>query len=241
VTVCALALGPAAPAWAEQTATLTASFQPERLGAPTAVTFGFAIASPDGAVPPPLDAVDIRYPAGLGLATTGLGVASCEAARLERSGAGACPADSRMGSGDALLRFAIGPQVFEEHASLALVAGPSPDGYLHVLIAATGTRPVAARVVMSTLLGEGALQIAVPAVPSLPEGPDVAIVSVRATLGGALTYYERTHGHTVAYRPRGVGLPARCPHGGFPFSASFTFADGSHASARTSVRCPRRR
>ena len=128
----------------------------------------------------------------------------------------------------------------EESASLALITGPSPDGYLHMLIAATGTQPVAARVLMSTLLDEGALQISVPAVPSLPEGPDVAIVGVHATLGGTLTYYEQRHGHTVAYHPRGVGLPARCPRGGFKFSASFTFADGTHASARTGVRCPRR-
>lgn len=236
----ALALTGAGPAWAGQSATLSASFHPKRLGAPSAVTFAFAIKSADSAVPPPLAAVSIRYPPGLGIATSGLGVASCQASLIERSGAGACPRDSRMGSGSAQLRFAIGPAVSEESASLALIAGPSSSGYLDVLIAATGTQPVAARVVMSTVLDEGALQITVPAVASLPEGPDVAIVGVHATLGGSLTYQEHSHGRTVTYHPRGIGLPARCPAGGFPFRARFTFADGSHASARTTVACPRR-
>ncbi len=235
-----LALLTCTPARATQTAGLSAAFSPERLGAPTAVTFAFTIKSHGGAVPPPLSAVQIRYPAGLGLATNGLGVAACQPARLEQSGPGACPADSRMGGGEAQLRFAVGPEILEETASLALIAGPSTDGYVHMLIAATGTQPVAARVVMSTVLDEGALQISVPAVPSLPEGPDVAIVSVHATLGGKLTYYERRGGRIVAYHPRGIGLPARCPRGGFGFSAGFTFADGSHANARTTVRCPAR-
>ncbi|MGH2865794.1 MAG: hypothetical protein ACRDJX_11180 [Solirubrobacteraceae bacterium] len=231
-------LASASAAWAGQGATLSASFRPERLGDATSVSFAFTIKGPDGAVPSPLDRVEIRYPAGLGLATSGLGLATCEPARLEASGPAACPADSQMGAGSAELRFQIGPQVLQEGARLALIAGPSADGYLHLLIAATGTQPVAARVVMSTLLEEGALEITVPPVPSLPEGPDVAIVAVHATLGGRLTYYEHAHGHTVAYRPRGIGLPARCPRGGFHFSARFSFADGSHASARTTVRCP---
>ena len=152
-----LALLTCTPARATQTAGLSAAFSPERLGAPTAVTFAFTIKSHGGAVPPPLSAVQIRYPAGLGLATNGLGVAACQPARLEQSGPGACPADSRMGGGEAQLRFAVGPEILEETASLALIAGPSTDGYVHMLIAATGTQPVAARVVMSTVLDEGAL------------------------------------------------------------------------------------
>lgn len=237
---CLLALIVTAPAQAAQRASLSAAFKPERLGGATSVTFAFTITSPGSAVPSALQAVVIHYPAGLGILTSGLGVASCQPARLEQAGPGACPADSLMGTGTAALRFAIGPQVLEEDASLALIAGPSPDGYLHMLIAATGTQPVATRVVMSTLLDEGALRITVPAVPSLPEGPNVAIVSVHATLGGPLTYYEHAHGRTVAYHPRGIGLPARCPHGGFQFSASFSFADASQASAHTTVRCPAR-
>jgi hypothetical protein len=92
---------------------------------------------------------------------------------------------------------------------------------------------------MSTLLTPGRLQLKVPLVPSVPEGPDVSVVRVDATLGGRLTYYEQAHGRMLAYRPRGIALPRTCPRGGFKFTAAFAFLDGSHASARTTVHCPR--
>jgi hypothetical protein len=80
----------------------------------------------------------------------------------------------------------------------------------------------------------------VPLVPTVPEGPDVAVTDVHVTLGGRLTYYERVHGRRVPYRPQGILLPKRCPRGGFRFSATFTFLDGTQAQAQTTVRCPRR-
>jgi hypothetical protein len=61
------------------------------------------------------------------------------------------------------------------------------------------------------------------------------------TLGGKLTYYENVRCRRVAYDPAGVGLPSRCPRGGFPFVATFAFLDGGHSSAGTAVPCPRRR
>jgi len=60
------------------------------------------------------------------------------------------------------------------------------------------------------------------------------------TLGPlGLTYYEDIHGKRVGYKPRGILLPRRCPRGGFAFSASFAFLDGSHTAALTSVPCLR--
>ena len=94
---------------------------------------------------------------------------------------------------------------------------------------------------MSSVLSAGLIDLTVPLVPSLPEGEDVAVTSVRATLGGNLSYVERSHGREISYRPKGISLPRRCPRGGFPFSATFTFLDGTGASASASVPCPRRR
>lgn len=74
-----------------------------------------------------------------------------------------------------------------------------------------------------------------PLVPSLPDGPPVALVAAHVTLGGNLSYYEKRQGRTVAYRPRGIGLPRYCPKGGFRFSATFSFIDGTNAAARTSA------
>lgn len=227
----------AAGALAAQAASISAALSPGRLGHPSALSLGFEIKRVGGGLPSPLTAIDFRYPAQLGLATSGLGVASCPPHALSLKGPKACPPDSIMGYGSALARFQVSPEVSEERAAITLVAGPSQGGYLHLLISATGTYPVAARIVMSTLLLPGHLRVSVPLVPGIPEGPDVAVVRVRATIGGHLTYYRRAHGRTIAYRPPGVVLPRRCPRGGFRFSAAFSFQDGSSAQAHTVVRC----
>jgi len=235
------ALLTAARAQATQTATISARFSPERLGAPTTVSFGFSIAADGGGLPSALTAIDFRYPSQLGLGTSDLGLASCDPATLRARGPKACPPNSIMGAGNALAEFQVSPEISEETATIALVAGPSQNGYVNLLISATGTYPVAARLVMPTLLLPGHLHISVPLVPGIPEGPDVAVVQVHATLGGKLTYYERKHGKRITYHPRGIQLPKRCPRGGFRFSATFTFLDGTQAQAATVVKCPRRR
>jgi hypothetical protein len=221
-------------------ATLHTSFIPERLGAPTAVSFGFQIAA-SGRVPPPLSGVDVAYPSNLGFATSGLGLAPCSPGDLEEFGPDVCPADSIMGHGDALVEIPIGPEVVRERVELELFAGPSPDGYLHILVYAMGTFPVEAHAVLSGVLRNGRLDIVVPPIPSLPAGPYVVVTQMQLTLGGNLTYYERVNGRRVAYHPAGVGLPRTCPRGGFAFAARFAFIDGSRSAARTSVPCPRRR
>jgi hypothetical protein len=79
----------------------------------------------------------------------------------------------------------------------------------------------------------------VPLVTSVPGGPDISIVSVTSTIGPShLTYYRHVHGQLVAFHPRGVSVPERCPRGGFPFAAQFRFEEGGSASATTTVPCP---
>jgi hypothetical protein len=231
---------PASGARAAPSASISAAFAPERLGAATTLSLGFQIAAHEQ-MPSPLTGMDFSYPADLGLATTGLGVAACAPETLEAHGSSACPADSVMGSGNASVEIPEGTEVVLESASIALVAGPSQDGYVSLEIAATGLSPVAARIVMPTLLLAGHLHVSIPLVTSLPEGPDVAVVRVHVKLGGDLTYYERVHDRTIAYHPKGVALPRRCPRGGFAFAASFDFLDGEHAHASTVVACPRQR
>jgi hypothetical protein len=232
-------IGGTQPASASQTARLSAKFTPERLGAPTSMSVGFQILASTG-IPSPLTAVQLRYPANLGLATSGLGTATCAPATLELNGPAGCPRNSIMGVGEAVARFRIGPEVFTESASLGVVAGPSQEGLLGLLISATGISPVATRIVMPSVLHPGEIALAVPLVPSLPEGEDVSVVSVRAVLGGKLLYAERVHGRQISYRPKGLSLPRRCPRGGFPFSARFTFLDNTRAEAHTTVACPRK-
>jgi hypothetical protein len=237
-----------ATAQAAQSATLDATLTPERLGQSTTVGFGFQIAAPAGQVPPPLTKLDVRYPGNLGIALSGLGLATCSPATLDASGPGGCPADSRMGSGIALAEIPIGPEILHETADITIVRAPVQDGHIAMLIYASGLTPVDAQIVFPAQLIPapapfgGALHLDVPLVPSLPGAPDVAVVRVRSTLGPrGLTYYEHIHGRSVAYHPKGILLPNKCPRGGFPFAATFTFLDGTRASATTAVPCPKRR
>jgi hypothetical protein len=223
-------------------ARMGAKLQPERLGAPTAVSLSLVLpTSEDKPPPPPLIGIDIRYPSSLGLATSDLGLAPCSPLLLEAEGPSVCPANSWMGSGNATVAVPIGGESREERVGLALVAGPSPDGYVHLLVAATGRYPVSATIVMTAVLRAGQLRITIPPVPSLPGEPDVSLVRMRLTIGGNFTYYEHARGTTVAFKPRGIALPRGCPQGGFRFDGALRFADGSHSSTRAAVACPSHR
>ncbi len=216
---------------------MSAAFAPEHLGAATTLSFAFRVGTP-GKAPPPLGSVSIAYPRNLGLATSGLGLAACPVRRLKILGPASCPANSQMGSGTALIELQIGPTLVRERVTLSLLAGPSSDGYLHLLIYASGAFPVEAAVVLTAVLLPGHLRIVVPPIPSLPEAPYVSLAELHMTVGGRLTYYETVKGRSVPYRPAGVGLPDRCPRGGFAFAASFHFLDGTRSRARTAVACP---
>jgi hypothetical protein len=229
-----------ASAGAAQSARIHARFTPERLGAATTVSFGFQLTANEG-LPAALSAVQLGYPLDLGLATSGLGLAPCSPIVLEGVGPEACPPDSRMGSGSATIEIRLATETIEEQVTLELFAGPSSDGYLHILVYVSGVTPVIAQTVLYGVLLPGRLSIAVPPIPGLPGSPDVVVARMQMTLGGHLTYYERVAGRIVAYHPAGVGLPSRCPAGGFRFAATFAFADGTEAGARTVVPCPQRR
>lgn len=248
VTAIALCAMLPCPAQAEQRpalhpalhATMHARFTPKRLGSATTVSLGFQITAGADA-PTALSSIDLAYPPNLGLATSGLGLAACSPQALAVVGSAVCPADSRMGGGSALVEIPIGPAIIKETVQLALFAGPSPDGRLHILVYASGLFPVIAQVVLSAVLMSGHLNVTVPPIPSLPDGPYVALAQMRLTLGGHLTYNERVGGRTITYHPAGVALPRSCPRGGFPFAATFAFIDGARARAHTAVACPRRR
>jgi hypothetical protein len=221
---------------------LFATFVPKRLGAATTIGLSLNIAHPTYTkAPPPLSTIDVTYPRDLSFATSGLGLAACDPTALEEYGAEECPANSLMGRGHALAEVAFGPDIVPEKVNLSLFAGPSSDGYLHLLILAAGEMPVMGRVVLKAVLLPGHLQIEVPPVPGLPGGANIAFVSFNTTLGGALTYYERSHGRTIAYRPKGIGLPSSCPAGGWRLTGKLAFLNGQRSSTETVISCPRKR
>lgn len=220
---------------------VTATFRPKQLGAATAISFAVKIDSTTQAMLAPLAEMQVSYPMNLGLLTSGLGLQTCAPAALATQGTGACPPNSKMGQGSALVEVPFGPETVHERVALGIYASPSDDGYLHLVILAHGARPVIAQIVLTAVLLPGRLQIGVPPILALPGVPYATLVDVQATLGGALTYYEHVHGRMIAYRPKGIGLPDVCPQGGWKIGARLAFIDGQHSSAGTVIPCPRAR
>jgi hypothetical protein len=245
--ILACALLPAT-AQAQESVRLSTTLTPDRLGAATTIGFGFHITAPGAEAPPALTEINLRYPGNLGIALSGLGFATCTTITLETFGVQRCPADSFMGHGTAVGEIAIGPDIIRETAQVTIVRGPTQEGHLAMLIYANASTPVNAQLTFPALVLPapapfgGRIAVDVPLVPTLPGSPDVAVVSLQSTLGPqGLTYYERVGSRTIAYHPTGILLPDRCPHGGFPFAAEFSFQDGSHATAHSTVPCPKPR
>ncbi len=237
-----------ASAGAAQKVKLHASLTPERLGAGTTIAFAFTVSTTTGRVPSPLTGVELLYPANLGLATSGLGLATCTAAILEALGPEGCPSESLMGYGTALVEIPFGPLILQETTQTTIFMAPLRHGRLGLLFDATGNSPVSAEIVFPGLVLPaygpfgGDLSTTIPLVPTLPGAPNAAVVKLNSTIGPlGLTYYEHLHRRRVGYHPKGILLPNNCPHGGFPFAATLTFLDGTHSSAHTTVPCPAKR
>jgi hypothetical protein len=246
LTLALLALGclPAS-AQAAETVALHTSFSPDRLGASTTIGFGFTIGSTEGGLPSPLTHVSLRMPKGMNYVTTTLGLSVCNPENLVKSGLSGCSPNSRLGYGSAYVEVPFGEGSGREIPQIEALMGPPHEGNIVVLFYANGLAPVYAQIVFSgeLLPGEGAfggdLDTSIPQIPSVTNGPPVSIINVSSTIGPShLTYYKHVHGKLVGYQPKGISLPTSCPKGGFPFSAQFTFMDGSQVVATHSVPCP---
>lgn len=227
-----------------QHAQLNASFAPKRLGKGTTLGFSFTITS-SSLVPAPLSSVDLYYPAHLGLATSGLGVATCTPEILEIEGPKGCPSQSQMGHGNAIIEVPFGPGVITQTAHTLIFMAHRHQGRVQLLFYAYGDVPVVTAIIFAgsllpaTTPFGGEFEISIPPVPTFPSAPNAAVVQLYATIGPQhLTYYERVRGRYLPYHPEGILLPGTCPRGGFPFAATFGFEDGTQTTARTAIPCP---
>ncbi len=242
--LCTIACATAA---ATQSVTLHATLTPEHLGRSTTIGFSFKIAAPGNQVPPPLTSAEISYPVELAFALSELGLAVCPLHTLEIHGVEGCPPNSLMGYGTALAEIPIGPSIDSESAQVTILRAANRAGHLALRIYIDAPSPVSGQITFPALVLPatapygGLLDMNIPLITSLPEGPDVAVVQFHSTLGPLhLHYREHIHGHTIEYQPKGVPLPDKCPRGGFQFAAQFAFKDGSHSQATTTVPCPPR-
>ncbi len=237
---------------ARQVATLHASFSPDRLGAYATIFLGFRISSIPAWEQVPLTKASLDLPSEIGLATSGLGLENCLRSSLEEVGVlGGCPSDSLMGRGTATAEIPLAGELVVESAQVDVFSARVQNGRLALMVFVDARSPVEAELVFPATVvpasppySEG-VETNVPLVPTLPDGPDVAVTHFQMALGSTPTgpdhfvYYRWVRGHRVAYAPRGLLLPPTCPHGGFPFEAQFVFQDGTSATARTTVPCPR--
>jgi hypothetical protein len=226
--------------------TLTATFSPKRLGAGTTIRISFQIATPVGRAPSPLTGIELLLPTGLSIATSDLGLETCQPAALEADGLAGCPPDSLMGRGSAAAQVPFGSASVTEQAPIDLFSGPLQEGHPQLLFFAEGEYPVLANIIFGALVLPaqapfgGTLNATLPLVPSVTDGPDVALVQLQTTIGAkGIVYSERVKGKTINFRPRGIILPKSCPRGGWLFAAHLSFQDATHASATTAVPCPR--
>ena len=179
-------------------------------------------------VPPPLTALDLFYPANLGLINSGLGLATCSPQTLEALGPEGCPPDSLMGHGSALVEIPLGPEIISETGQITTWLGPVQEGHLALLFYAQGETPIAAQLIFTSQVLEaplpygGNLATKIPLIPGLPEAPNAAVVQMHTTIGSqGVTYYTHSHGQRISYHPNGLRLPHQCPHHGFPFAAAW--------------------
>ncbi len=248
VVAAALVCGcvPATASAVTEVAALNASFSPNKLGAPTTLQFGFHLSTTEGVAPPPLSSISLSMPAGMNYTQTTLGLAICQPELLKEKGLAGCPADSRLGSGSAIVEVPFGTGVGHELPEIqALMGPPTAKSNIVVLFYANGITPVFAQLVFrgellpASGLFSNSLVTVVPPISSVPGGADVSIISVESTIGPAhLNYTKKEHGKTVHFHPIGISVPEHCPSGGFPFKAEFGFQDGSTTSTTTTVPCP---
>jgi hypothetical protein len=229
LTVCSTST---APARAQTVASITPTLVPDRPGAGSALTIAIRYAGGDLGVPEPVRRTVIQFPSGMTLDLPQ--IHTCSPERLRTLGADGCPADSRVGSGHALLAAREGSQTIDEDATLTAFLGPAHNLEPTLEILGQGYTPFDERVVLiGSELPDRApygeeIEMIIPPIPTLPLEPDASMLTFSLTVG---TRGHRADANTVV-------VPSRCPAGGFPFAADFTYADGSTSSAAATTPCP---
>jgi hypothetical protein len=232
---------------------ITAAFDHDAaLGSPTALDVTLRL-DPRQLTRAPLTEVRFAYPRNLGLVSSGLGLATCTRppsdfvqVLIVAPQLGGCPPNAVMGYGTALalVRLSDGQEILES-ATVTVLAGSIEHGRLGLVVFVDGQRPFGAKLAFAGEVGGarapygGALTVRMPIVPGLEELATISLVELRITIGShAIRYTEHRGGRLVAYHPEGVGLPVRCPAGGFRFAAEVGFADHSRRSATSTTPCP---
>lgn len=215
------------------TAALTPTLSPDRPGAKGTLTLAVQYTGGEQGVPSPVHHTVLSLPEGLTLEVPSL--RSCSAARLRARGPKGCPPQSLVGRGHALAEALAGSTVIEEQVALWAFIGPPQGNNPTLELLGEGSTPVPAQVVITGTVvpahapyGEQ-LVIPVPPVLSLPSVSETSLANITLTLGTAGPHPARSANTVVV---------PRCPAGGWPFAAAFSYADGSSSNTVARQPCP---
>jgi hypothetical protein len=248
MTICCLSIGclpVASAAGASERAKLNVSFTPDRLGTDTSIATGIEIADAAATVPPAVTGFDLYLPAGAEIGSSSLGLAVCSTSILVAQGPEGCPPNAQIGSGSAIVAVPFGPELVQETASIVAIMGTPVDEQVVMLLYAEAKTPILAQLILpgellpdSGTFGER-LASTIPLTPTLPGAGNVSMTELKLNIDPPGLLYEKRQGdRTVNYHPRGVELPRRCPHTGFPFAATLHFQGGDTITTRHTVPCP---
>ncbi len=231
-------------AWAAQTLTIHTSFDPDKLGASTNLSATALFGSTVPGVPSPVRHVTAYTPAGLEVDVRGAG--TCTVAKLEAVGPSACPADSRLGFGGGVGLLELAGEIIHEPFTLEFFLGPKEGGRLVVLIYVNAVTPVSVQLVLSAKEVHGpkpygwGVSFEIPIIPTLPGASYASVEKTFFTVGDSkVAYYKRVRGKRKLVHVRGFVVPKTCPAGGFPYEATFSFADGTANTYNGAISCPR--
>ncbi|MGA2163885.1 MAG: hypothetical protein ABSH36_05385 [Solirubrobacteraceae bacterium] len=239
--VCLIAAG---AAWAAETLEVTASFSPDKLGAPTNVHGTATIGSTSGPLPSPITEATVMGPAGLTVDTKGVGI--CNPVKLEQTlETSVCPKDSKAGFGGGMGAYEISHEVNEEPFTLNFYRGPNEDGHLVILAYLNAVSPVSVQLVLKAQVvnepkpyGLG-FSFKVPPIETLPGASNATAKSIYITLGAPnAAYYEKVGGKRKLVHVKGIVVPKTCPKGGFPYETQFVFEDGTTNTVKHTIPCP---
>jgi hypothetical protein len=243
LVVCLCVLG-AALAWARTTFTVTASFTPDRLGAPTNLSTNATFAYGTSA-PVPISILHAYGPAGLRLDLKG--TETCQKPALENQGPGACPADSRIGFGGGIGLVEVSGEFIKEPFTFELFLAPRENGKFVMLVYVDAVKPVSLQTVLLARQANGqkpyglGASIEVPPIDTVPGAALASVASIYLTVGSQkVAYYQEVRGHRRLVHVRGLIVPRSCPGGGFPLLLTAGFVDGSTLTDTPTVSCPRK-
>ena len=185
-----------------------------------------------GGFPSPLVLITVDSPAGTKVNSNGF--PTCAPATLEIDGPEGCPKKSLAGpQGEGLGVVSFGDERVTEKASIQGFFAPGNALVFYV----DGNTPVSLQIVEkahwvngSAPFGPQAI-VEVPLVETVPDAPDVSILSFKVAVGAAYKKGKKT----VSY----ITLAKQCPRGGAPVKVEMKFLSGETTTATYNVPCPK--